>query len=151
MVYTNLENPLADDESLCPSLSYKQRIIGFIVCLGIGIVMEVIAFVTLFNQQYVEFGVINTIANCFALGSTFFLTGPKKQLKKMFEQTRIIATIVYLITLVGTFVVALWLKIAWLTILMVIVQYIAMIWYSISYIPFARDAVKKCITAPCSS
>lgn len=143
--YANLETPFQEDDSICPSLSFKQRMIGFAICLSFAVLMEILAIVMLFQQDYVTFGVINTIANIFALSSTLFLSGPKKQVKKMFDETRRIATVVYLLTMVLTFVVALALKIAWLVILMVFIQYMAMLWYSISYIPFARDAVKKII------
>jgi hypothetical protein len=135
----------ADDENICPSLTFTQRIIGFAVCLGIGILLEVGAFIALFQKDFTTFAVVNTLANIMALTGTLFLSGPKKQIKKMFEQTRIVATCVYLFTMVLTFVVALALKIDWLTVLVVIVQYLAMIWYGLSYIPYAREAIKRCI------
>ncbi|MEE6520765.1 hypothetical protein FKM82_018709, partial [Ascaphus truei] len=42
------------------------------------------------------FAVFYTLGNIAALSSTCFLMGPVKQLKKMFEPTRLIATIVML-------------------------------------------------------
>lgn len=30
---------------------------------------------------------------------------------------------------------------------MVIIQFLAMTWYSLSYIPYARDAAKKCFAS----
>ncbi len=143
--YSSLESPLGDDDNVCPSLSFKQRMIGCFCCLGFAVLMEILAIVTLFQQEYVTFGIINTVANIFALLSTIFLSGPKKQVKKMFDETRRIATCVYLLSMILTFVVALALKIAWLVIFMVIIQYLAMLWYTISYIPFARDAIKKLV------
>lgn len=69
--------------------------------------------------------------------------GPVKQIKKMFNETRIVATLVALTFLVLTLVAALhWKKIG-LTFVFCIVQFLAMTWYSLSYIPYARDAVKK--------
>jgi len=143
MTYSAL--PGADNDSLCPSLSFQQRVIGFAVCVGIGILMEIGAFIALFQQEYTTFAVVNTIANILALAGTCFLSGPVKQIKRMFEETRIIATIVYLTSMVLTFVVALALKLDWLTIIMVIIQYLAMIWYGLSYIPYARTAIKKIV------
>lgn len=142
----DVENPLqGEDEGVCPTLSFKQRMIGAFCCLGLAFILECIAFVTLFQEEYITFAVINTIANLLALVSTLFLCGPKKQVKKMFEPTRRIATGVFLLSMVLTFVVALALKIPWLTIIMVIIQFLAMLWYQISYIPFARDAIKKLV------
>lgn len=34
-----------------------------------------------------------------------------------------------------------------LALLMVIIQFLAMTWYSLSYIPYARDAAKKCFAS----
>ncbi|XP_014677572.1 PREDICTED: vesicle transport protein SFT2A-like isoform X2 [Priapulus caudatus] len=92
----------------------------------------------------VVFAVCYTIGNIIALSGTFFLMGPLSQLKKMFAMTRLIATIVMLVALVLTLMAALWWDNPGLTILFVIIQFVAMLWYSISYIPYARDAVKKC-------
>ena len=71
--------------------------------------------------------------------------GPVKQLKNMFKDKRLIATIVMLTALVLTLCAALWWNKKPLAVLFVIIQYFAMAWYCLSYIPFARDAVKKCI------
>ncbi len=138
----------SDMENLCPSLSFQQRIIGFAVCLAIAGFISVMSFVVLFQYEYTTFGVLNTVANIITILSSLFLAGPVKQIKKMFEETRLIATIVYFITMIATFVVALALKIGWLTIICVIIQYLAMTWYGLSYIPFARNAIKRLAGCP---
>ncbi|CAF1156249.1 unnamed protein product, partial [Didymodactylos carnosus] len=55
----------------------------------------------------IGFAVLYTFANILSLGSTIFLMGPLNQLKKMFAETRIFATIVFLICLIMTLVSAL--------------------------------------------
>ena len=65
--------------------------------------------------------------------------GPIKQLKKMFERGRFIATLIYLIMIALGLVAGLLLQNPPLALLFVIGQYLAMFWYSISYIPFARQ------------
>lgn len=137
-----------DDESLCPTLSFKQRIIGFVICLGIGMFISVMSFIVLFQQDYTTFGILNTVANIITVLSSLFLAGPLKQLKKMFEETRWIATGIFLLSMILTFVVALVLKIAWLTLICVFIQYLAMTWYGLSYIPFARNAIKRLVGCP---
>ena len=141
---------MQDDDSLCPSLSFKQRIIGFAVCLGFAGVISALGFVSLFSKDYLEFGILNTIANCLALGSSFFLAGPKKQAKKMFEETRWIASVVYLTTMVLTFICALAIKIPALVIISVFIQYLALTWYGLSYIPGARNCLKRMVGLPTS-
>lgn len=82
-----------------------------------------------------------------ALTSTCFLMGPVNQCKKMFAKTRIIATIVMFVALIMTLVAAFALKKRALAMLMVVIQFLAMTWYSLSYIPYARDAAKKCFAS----
>ncbi|XP_065256497.1 vesicle transport protein SFT2A isoform X4 [Emys orbicularis] len=93
------------------------------------------------------FAVFYTIGNIAALASTCFLMGPVKQLKKMFEPTRLIATIVMLLCLIFTLCAVFWWGKKGLALLFCIFQFLAMTWYSLSYIPFARDAVIKCFTS----
>lgn len=150
--YTNLTGMgESEDEIHCPSLSYKQRIIGFAACLGAGGFLSVMAWVVLFQSNYIMFGVLNTLGNLVALGSSFFLAGPKKQLQKMFDKTRVFATIIVFVMMILTFIAALVLKLAWLTIIFCVLQYLALIWYGLSYIPYARDIIIKTVTGICSS
>uniref|UniRef100_A0A6I8RBY8 Vesicle transport protein n=1 Tax=Xenopus tropicalis TaxID=8364 RepID=A0A6I8RBY8_XENTR len=118
------------------SLSWGTRIKGFIACFVIGVACSILGTCLLWvpGKGLALFAIFYTIGNVSSLGSTFFLMGPLKQLKKMFEMTRLIATIVML-----------W-KIKGLALLFCILQFFAMAWYSISFIPFARDAVKKCFS-----
>ncbi|XP_017495076.1 PREDICTED: vesicle transport protein SFT2A-like [Rhagoletis zephyria] len=81
------------------------------------------------------------------MASTCFLMGPVNQIKKMFSSTRLIATCIVLASIVMTFIAAIVLHKAGLTLIFIIIQSLAMTWYSLSYIPYARDAVKKTISA----
>ncbi|XP_064505033.1 vesicle transport protein SFT2A isoform X2 [Pseudopipra pipra] len=86
------------------------------------------------------------LASC-ALFFTCFLMGPLKQLKAMFDPKRLIATIVMLLCLVLTLCAVFWWNKKGLAMLFCILQFLAMTWYSLSYIPFARDAVIKCFSS----
>ncbi|RNF03056.1 hypothetical protein TraAM80_06062 [Trypanosoma rangeli] len=134
-----------ENENLCPSLTFEQRLIGFGTCLGLGFLFSIFAWISIFSLDFNTFAVINTAANIASIGSTMFLCGPLTQLKRMFDSTRLVATVVYLLSMVLTFVVALVLRIPWLTIITVLVQYVAMLWYCLSYIPFARTAVLRLV------
>ncbi|XP_062451711.1 vesicle transport protein SFT2B isoform X2 [Rhea pennata] len=98
------------------------------------------------KKGLILFAVFYTLGNIASLGSTAFLMGPMKQLKKMFEPTRLIATVVMLLCLLLTLCSAFWWHNAGLALLFCILQFFALAWYSISFIPFARDAVKKCFS-----
>jgi len=95
--------------------------------------------------NFVGFGVLYTLGTIAAIGSTSFLIGPMRQFKKMFEKTRIIATIVFLLSIVATMVVAFVVQNSGALVLVcVVIQFLAFTWYSLSFIPFARDAVIGC-------
>ena len=90
-----------------------------------------------------SFSILYTLGNIVALASTCFLMGPVNQIKKMFAPNRWIATSLMLLFLVLTLVCAWGFHKKGLTVLFCIMQFCAMTWYSISYIPYARDAVIK--------
>ncbi|XP_037681338.1 vesicle transport protein SFT2B isoform X1 [Choloepus didactylus] len=128
------------------SLSWSTRIKGFIACFAVGILCSLLGTLLLWvpRKGLTLFAVFYTIGNIASLGSTIFLMGPMKQLKRMFEPTRLIATIVMLLCFALTLCSAFWWHNKGLALIFCILQSLALTWYSISYIPFARDAVKKC-------
>ncbi|XP_074078047.1 vesicle transport protein SFT2B isoform X2 [Macrotis lagotis] len=132
-----------------PSLSWGTRIKGFAACFAIGIIFSLMGTFLLWvpRKGLVLFAAFYTLGNIASLGSTIFLMGPMKQLKRMFEPTRLIATIVMLLCLVLTLCSAFWWHNKGLALIFCILQSLALTWYSLSYIPFARDAVKKCFNA----
>nr|AAP05981.1 similar to GenBank Accession Number BC017549 pRGR1 in Homo sapiens [Schistosoma japonicum]CAX74057.1 Vesicle transport protein SFT2B [Schistosoma japonicum] len=88
------------------------------------------------------FALFYTLGNICSIGSTIFLMGPMNQLKRMFQETRIIAAVIMLVCLVLTIVFAL-LGFRLLCLIFCILQSLSLTWYSLSYIPYARDAVKR--------
>ena len=96
-------------DSCCPSLTLKQRFIGFIVCWTLGLFISFLSFGALFvivSGEMWRFAVPYTLGTILSLAGSFFLTGPLKQLKQMFHKKRIIVTIVLLSSIVATLVVA---------------------------------------------
>merc|ERR1711865_1329807 len=141
----------------CPSLTYKQRLIGFVVLASLGYLL---AFGSFFRVarclagDCVNFALIYSLGNVIALCATFFLMGPCSQLKTMFDSTRRIATIVFLCAIVCTITFALLDGIpnktrVVLIITSCIIQLLAWIWYCLSYIPFARSCVRSACKGYC--
>ncbi|KAE8601919.1 hypothetical protein XENTR_v10013831 [Xenopus tropicalis] len=130
------------------SLSFGTRVKWFAICFVCGIACSILGTAFLFIPAAGKklFAVFYTLGNVAALASTCFLMGPVKQLKKMFAPTRLIATLVMLLCLICTLCAVFWWQKNGLAIIFCILQFIAMTWYSLSYIPFARDAVIKCFT-----
>ncbi|XP_010866364.1 vesicle transport protein SFT2A [Esox lucius] len=130
------------------TLSYSTRVKWFVICFAAGILCSIMATALLFLPNGTKlFAVFYTLGNLAALSSTCFLMGPLKQLKRMFEPTRLIATLVMLLCFILTLCSVFWWNKKPLAIIFCILQFLAMTWYSISYIPFARDAVMKVFTS----
>uniref|UniRef100_A0A8D0L1Y0 Vesicle transport protein n=1 Tax=Sphenodon punctatus TaxID=8508 RepID=A0A8D0L1Y0_SPHPU len=130
------------------TLSFGTRVKWFAICFVSGILCSILGTALLWLPGGLKlFAVFYTIGNVAALSSTCFLMGPVKQLKRIFEPTRLIATIVMLFCLVFTLCAVFWWGKKGLALLFCILQFLAMTWYSLSYIPFARDAVIKCFTS----
>ncbi|NXB55497.1 SFT2B protein, partial [Struthidea cinerea] len=136
------------------SLGWGTRLKGFVACFAIGCLCSILpvnffplslndcimgsCLLWIPKKGLVLFAVFYTLGNIASIGSTMFLMGPMKQLKRMFEPTRLIATIVMLLCLVLTLCSAFWWRKAGLALLFCILQFFAMAWYSISFIPYAR-------------
>ncbi|KAF6116103.1 SFT2 domain containing 1 [Phyllostomus discolor] len=130
------------------SLSFSTRLKWFAVCFVSGVFFSILGTGLLWLPGGIKlFAVFYTFGNIAALASTCFLMGPVKQLKKMFESTRWLATVVMMLCFVFTLCAALWWRKKGLAVLFCILQFLSMTWYSLSYIPYARDAALKC----CSS
>ena len=171
-------------ENPCPCcvLTFKQRVTGFGICFGIGMLLSFLSTINLWTGNYQGFAALYSIGNIMALLSTGFLmgarqlqappfffffvparaahpphhpiffAGPITQCKNMFHEKRRIATCVYLVTMIITLSIAFAYEGGGKTVLVllsVLVQFLALIWYTLSYIPFARDAVLGCLKSCC--
>jgi hypothetical protein len=143
------EHDIVTQVSDATTFSWETRLKGFIICFALGVVCSLLSTFLLFvpGGGLIAFAILYTFGNVMAICSTFFLMGPCNQIKRMFAETRIIATIIVIVCLALTLCAALWWKLPGLAILFCILQFLAMTWYGLSYIPFARDAIKKCFTS----
>lgn len=136
-----------ENNSLCPSLPWKYRLVGFASCFAVGLVFSIISWISVFLANYVGFGLMFTLANLFAIAGSFFLAGPLAQAKSAFSEDRWMATAVYLVTVALTLLAALWLKSGILVVIFSLVQFGALLWYFLSYIPGANTCLKSVIAA----
>jgi hypothetical protein len=142
------EQGLAAQINSATTLSWSTRIQGFAICFILGFVFSIIgsALIAL-PKGLLLFALFYTVGNLTSMASTMFLMGPFRQIKKMFNETRILATIGVFVFMVLTLMSALWWKRALLSVIFCILQFLAFTWYSLSYIPYARDLVRKTITS----
>ncbi|XP_042107740.1 vesicle transport protein SFT2A-like, partial [Ovis aries] len=135
------------------SLSFNTRLKWFAICFASGIFFILGTGLLCLPEGIKLFAAFYTFGNTAALAITCFLMGHVKQLKKMFETMRLLATVMllcFVLTLCAalwTLCTALWWHEKGLAVLFCRLQFLSMTWYSLSYIPYARDAVIKC----CSS
>ncbi|XP_077440219.1 SFT2 domain containing 2a [Vanacampus margaritifer] len=129
------------------TLGWGTRVKGFIACFVIGGACAILGVCLLFLPRVgiILFIVFYTFGNICALGSTMFLMGPMKQLKRMCDKTRALATAIMITCLVLTLCAAFWWKNFGLALLFVILQVLSFTWYSLSYIPFVRDAILRLV------
>lgn len=91
----------------------------------------------------IKFALLFTFGNMLAIGSTAFLIGPMQQLSMMMDPVRVYATSIYVACVVLALICALLIHSKILTLLAIICEICALIWYSLSYIPFARRMVSN--------
>lgn len=136
-----------ENESLCPTLPLKQRLIGFAGCFVVGVIFGVFSWISIFFTNFLSFGLFFTLGNVSAICGSFFLAGPLKQAKRMFSESRWIATSIYLVSLIGTLLVAIFLNSGILVMICSLIQFTAMMWYFLSYIPGAHGCIKGAVAA----
>ncbi|XP_073259640.1 uncharacterized protein [Populus alba] len=99
----------------------------------------------------IKFALLFTFGNVLAVGSTAFLIGPGRQLGMMFDPARIYATAIYIGCVVLALICALLIHSKILTVFAIIFEICAHIWYSLSYIPFARRMVSNLMIRLCDT
>lgn len=137
------EQSYAEEFSEMTSLSFQQRIIGFFMSLLMGITFVAIAlsFVPVIALFPKKFAFFFTCGNFFCVASTAFLVGPAKQLRSMFDAHRAQAAGVFLGAMAMTVISALKWRSSILSIVFAVIQIVAVVWYGLSYIPYARRVV----------
>ena len=133
---------------MCPALTYRQRVIGAACCVGFGFLLDFMASMTLFlgKAHVTDFAIFYTLGNLTAICGSGFIVGPTRQLKTMCDATRRVACTIYLATMVATILAAVVNPDVLLVLVLLIVQYCALIWYGASFIPFGRTCLVKALS-----
>ena len=147
----------------------------YISCMILGWIISLLStlLLTQFKEKPHKFAIVYTTGHIVSLAATglicylnvfshiihqkiclflivlAFLWGPRKQLKSMFAGIRIIATLSYLAFLILVLVLAFMKAQVSLIVLAIIGQFLAMVWYNLSYFPFGRTIAKKMASALC--
>lgn len=128
------------------SCSYTTRIYGFVACFALGWLVTFLSLVTVvaIATHPEKFAVMYTFGNIISLCSTMFLFGPCSQLKSMFAKKRVIWTILYLFSIGLTLFCAYKVQSVLAVLLCLLLELIALLLYSLSYIPYAHTCLLNC-------
>lgn len=130
------------------TLSGETRFIGFGILFGFGLIGILASFI--FLEEIIDepapFCILYCIGFLFLIASTFFLLGPCRQIKHLMKPCRFICAAVFLITLILTLVMAIAVEEPTLTIVSLVIQFVAFGLYLISLCP----CIQKCCSGMCS-
>ncbi|PRP87253.1 hypothetical protein PROFUN_01515 [Planoprotostelium fungivorum] len=153
------EQSMLEDLSNEFSMSYtKVEGLGRLLCFGvlfsIGLLFCFLStWMILSPRTFAKFYTLGTLCilfryycistHQFMSFSTFFLVSPKAQLKRLFDPSRFVAAMAYLVSMLATLWAALIKQSTGLTLILVIVQFCSALWYGASYIPFAQSCLRS--------
>ena len=136
------------NRSLCPGMTLRSRVLGWFVCFVIGCSCSASAMQQLgevFEGRPMMFGTMYSAGNLVSLCGTTFMVGPHSQLRSMTDPKRISSALVYLGAVAATLVSALLLRNSSATLAFLVVQFLAMWYYTLSYIPGGQWCGKHCV------
>ncbi|KAI9306758.1 Got1/Sft2-like family-domain-containing protein [Cunninghamella echinulata] len=132
-------------------LSRMERLYAFGACFVIGFILSIVSTLLLMTGNIPGFAILYSIGNLISIFSLTFIIGILKQIKTMFAPVRFWATTVYLSLLILTLVLSILLKNFIISLILVIIQFCALVWYSASYIPYGREIIRRffgsCVTS----
>ncbi|PVD35513.1 hypothetical protein C0Q70_02476 [Pomacea canaliculata] len=134
----------AQKDPLLPSLSKKQRIIGFIMCLLMGTFCFSLAmlYIPMLILKARKFAMLYTLGSFFVIASFAFLWGPWNHMKHLFSMERLPFTATYFGAMFATIYFSIWVQSTILTVACAAAQVFALVWYIVSYIPGGQTGLK---------
>ncbi|CAN0038177.1 unnamed protein product [Lampetra planeri] len=129
--------PPSRGDGIIPSLSKKQRIVGFVGFIAMGIFCFSLAamYAPFMLLKARKFALLYTMGSLFVISSFSLLWGPWSHVRHLCSSERLPFTAAYFGSMVFTLYFALWMQSTLLTSVGAIVQMVALLWYLISYIP----------------
>ena len=133
------------EKTLCGDLSYKTRLIGWLTCSILGFLLSLIISLVfvLSNFNVTAYAILYSLGQVLNIGGSCFLSTPSGHFKDMTKKTRIIPSVVYILSIILTIVIAVATQIRGLVFLFLVIQVLAYYWYTISFIPFGQKILKN--------
>lgn len=134
----------AQGDPLLPSLTKKQRVLGFIGCLLMGTFC--ISLASLYTPFLVlkarKFALLYTFGSLFIIASFSLLWGPVNHIKHLLSAERLPFTCAYFGTMFATLYFSLYVHSTVLTVLFAVFQVLALVWFVVSYVPGGQTGLK---------
>lgn len=134
-------------------LTKRQRLYGAVGCYLFGALCGFLSTLMMWGgpKHLKQFAFFYTLGTLCSVSSSLFLIGPMRQLKVMCMPVRRIACCVWLGAIFSTLIIVFGFpKASPLVLLLVILQYVAMLWYDASFIPYGRAILRKGCTKAAS-
>ncbi|EDR28846.1 vesicle transport protein SFT2B, putative [Entamoeba dispar SAW760] len=126
-------------------LPFKVRISIICILVFFGIISLFLSFT--FILLPMKFAKLFTVGNVLILLSTFFLRSISSQIKSLISDIpKLVAFILYLISIALVLFCALKLKSTMLTLPCVVLEVVALLWYLFSYLPYGQEMLKTCFS-----
>lgn len=134
----------SETDGILPTLTKKQRIIGFMGCICMGFFCFTMAglYAPFLLLKARKFCLLYSMGSLFIIGSFSLLWGPWNHVKHLCSGERLPFTATYFGTMFATLYCALWMRNTILTSVCAICQVLALLWYIISYIPGGQTGLK---------
>ena len=77
-------------DSMCPTLTVKQRIYGFVICFSLGCIISWLSVAGVLGafKNPKKYALLFSFANLLSLGATFFFSWPSKPMEKNDEKNK---------------------------------------------------------------
>ncbi|KAI6037826.1 SFT2-domain-containing protein [Pisolithus marmoratus] len=134
-----------DSTFKCLGLTRTQRLWGFLSCLVTGFALSITGAILLSWHQWFSFAVLYSVGGLVSLVGTGFVIGFTTQIHLMCKRVRLMAFMVFVGSMTGVIVNVIYCGTVILSIILVVVKYMAYIAYSLSYIPHVHSAILKLV------
>lgn len=130
-----------DTDQVIKGLTWVQRIQGFAVLMSLALFSTLMSWFALGLGNYWKYCALSSLGSILSMLSTIIVMGPSAQLAYMFDEYRWTSSVLYVGSLFLTLFVALILQSVLLCLFCCVIQYAALLWYTLSYVPYGRDAL----------
>ncbi|KAL7720011.1 Vesicle transport protein [Entamoeba marina] len=135
-----------EEPFICCHLNLRNRILGFLLCFGIGgtCLISCIPLLGTFIIAPALFAFTYSIGLVLMFASMFFLYGPQAQLRKLIRSPlRLLSFLVCVLTTCITFYCIFRFRFIIVIIISLILQLVASLTYCFSLLPFSQALVEK--------